>query len=313
MRPITFSKILIFQEKISAVEDVFIEDSFVYRLEGQDFKTTGQIKISGRAKGELDSYDFSEKVDVDCLLSLAAIDCLSDLRLQFKDYMVYLDERIVRFNLRYELYGNGEKVLAFKEIAGEVVEEKVLKALNRSFGNAENERDSTAVEAKKIQDLIASGELDIIGAENLLPLLAADSEPLEAEEIKLPSPINEESVAPAVPLESKPIEPEPLPAAAAEPAPTFKPPLTLSEAVPEPPVGAEKAVPAEEVKAEAPAAKESLFGPENYVVSFFFVKVDKDDETYDSIAGRFNVDPQALRDANRTKPLSRGQLVKIPK
>lgn len=300
MRPITFSKILIFQEKISAVEDVFIEDSFVYRLEGQDFKTTGQIKISGRAKGELDSYDFSEKVDVDCLLSLAAIDCLSDLRLQFKDYMVYLDERIVRFNLRYELYGNGEKVLAFKEIAGEVVEEKVLKALNRSFGNAEDERDPTAVEAKKIQDLIASGELDIIGAENLLPLLAADSEPLEAEEIKLPSPINEESVAPAVPLESKPFEP----AAAAEPAPTFKPPLTLSEAVPEPPVEAEKAV---------PAAKESLFGPENYVVSFFFVKVDKDDETYDSIAGRFNVDPQALRDANRTKPLSRGQLVKIPK
>lgn len=290
MRPISFSKILIFQEKISAVEDVFIEDNFVYHLDGQDFKTSGKIKISGRAKGELDSYDFSENVDVDCLLSLAAIDCLGDLRLQFKDYMVYIDERIVRFNLRYELFGNGEKVLAFKEIGSEAVEEKVLKALNRSFEVPTEDEDRVEDSAKMIKDLISSGELDIIGAENLLPLLSAESEDLDPEEIVIPTPIDESAINPEIKVE---VVQEVEPIATVEKKDQEVVPVAPATTIPE--------------------AKDKLFAEESYVIGFFFVKVDKDGESYESLAQRFKIDPEALREANKTKPLSRGQLVKIPK
>lgn len=108
MKPITFTKSFIFEENIVKVQDFLVEDDFSYEIKDSDLSISGKISGSGSAKSEVDTYPFTFIIDVDCLLSLAKIDCLTDLKLRFKDYKSTIDGKLLTLTIRYELFGNGE-------------------------------------------------------------------------------------------------------------------------------------------------------------------------------------------------------------
>lgn len=274
MRPITFTKLMVFKSKVQSLADIYIENDINYDLNGSELKARGSIIISGIAKFELEETRFEERLEVDCELALSKIDCSKDLGLKFKDYTVVIDERLVRFNLRYELIGNGEKLLSFKEVGDEVLEEQVLKALNRDY--QEEKESEAAINTKKIKELLKSGELDIVGAEDLLPILSSEVDDIKEEELAL----------------------EPV------------------KVIEEPPLKVEVPLVQEEIisKPEESEKKESaLFKEEKYEVAFFFIKVSKECSSYRDISAKFKIPEEALRSANSNKELFEGKLVKIPK
>lgn len=281
MRPITFTKLMVFKSKVLSLADIYIENDINYDLRESELKAKGSIIISGIAKFELEETKFEERLEVDCELTLSKIDCGKDLGLKFKDYTVVIDERLVRFNLRYDLVGNGEKLLSFKEIGDEVLEEQVLKALNRDYNDSE--ASETTANAKKIKELFKSGELDIVGAEDLLPILSSDVEDIKEEEL---------AVEPVKIIEEAPIEIE---------VPLVDEPIEKKEVELVSPSLANK-------------TKESgLFKEEKYEIAFFFVKATKDCCSYKDISAKFLIPEEALRSANNNKDLFEGKLVKIPK
>ena len=132
MKPITFTKSFIFEENIVKVQDFLVEDDFSYEIKDSDLSISGKISGSGSAKSEVDTYPFTFIIDVDCLLSLAKIDCLTDLKLRFKDYKSTIDGKLLTLTIRYELFGNGE---VYKDVimTSSTVIEDVNPAIDSNF------------------------------------------------------------------------------------------------------------------------------------------------------------------------------------
>lgn len=149
MRPITFNKAIILKNMIIGVENIYIEDNFNYSMDGNDLKILGKITIKYLVNDGLNKKEEETDIDVDCVLTLAKIDCKKDLSLRFKDYKVIMDEHLLRFYLHYDLVGNGEKIISFQEIAPCMKEEKIIAAMNKNY---ENKIDKESI--AKIQELL---------------------------------------------------------------------------------------------------------------------------------------------------------------
>ncbi|HBD06557.1 MAG TPA: hypothetical protein DCY93_04025 [Firmicutes bacterium] len=270
MRPITLSRLIVFPEKVQSIKDVYIEDDIKYDMNQNDLNCKGKVKINFKVNFELESKNCTEVIDLDVVLSLAKIDCAQDLKLQFKDYIVTFDERLVKFTLRYELLGNGEKVISFKEVADEKIEEDLMKALNR------NDEEEYKVDQEMINELLNSENVEVIGADELVPLTTDNVEPIE--EVK-----EEES---SIELE----------------------PVIVSK-VEERNIDENK----EQTKDISSEKKNEKLFKETYKIAYFFYKVDREEVTYEDIANKFNVDLDLLKSNNKDEKLFKGKLVKIPK
>lgn len=166
MRPITFNRLIVLKEHVVSVKDVYIEDDLNYSIENSELTCKGNIKIKFNVNYELEVKAYEEKIDVEVVLSLAKIDCEQDLKLQFKDYIVNIDDHLIKFIIRYELLGNGEKIIAFKEVADSHVENDLMLALLRKDKDVESFVETSSM----IEDLIDSKDVEVIGAEDLVPL-----------------------------------------------------------------------------------------------------------------------------------------------
>ena len=142
MRPITFNKAIILKNMIIGVENIYIEDNFNYSMDGNDLKILGKITIKYLVNDGLNKKEEETDIDVDCVLTLAKIDCKKDLSLRFKDYKVIMDEHLLRFYLHYDLVGNGEKIIS---------------AMNKNY---ENKIDKESI--AKIQELLKDEDVEVI-------------------------------------------------------------------------------------------------------------------------------------------------------
>lgn len=184
MRPITFNRLIVLKEHVVSVKDVYIEDDLNYSIENSELTCKGNIKIKFNVNYELEVKAYEEKIDVEVVLSLAKIDCEQDLKLQFKDYIVNIDDHLIKFIIRYELLGNGEKIIAFKEVADSHVENDLMLALLRKDKDVESFVETSSM----VEDLIDSKDVEVIGAEDLVPLtsesVSIDETIREDEDIK---------------------------------------------------------------------------------------------------------------------------------
>jgi len=276
MRPITLSRLIVFPEKVQSIKDVYIEDDIKYDMNQNDLKCQGKVKINFKVNFELESKNCTEVIDLDVVLSLAKIDCAQDLKLQFKDYIVTFDERLVKFTLRYELLGNGEKVISFKEVADEKIEEDLMKAMNR------NDEEEYKVDSNMINELLNSENVEVIGADELVPLTTENVEPIEEISEDTNEPIEEIEPVIVSKIEAR----------------------SLKE---------ENKNSSEEVKDTSSEKKNEKLFKETYKIAYFFYKVDKEEVTYEDIANKFNVDLTLLKNNNKDEKLFKGKLVKIPK
>ncbi len=274
MRPITLSRLIVFPEKVQSIKDVYIEDDIKYEMNQNDLTCKGKIKINFKVNFELESKNCTEVIDLDVILSLAKIDCAQDLKLQFKDYIVTFDERLVKFTLRYELLGNGEKVISFKEVADEKIEEDLMKALNR------NDEEEYKVDPDMINELLNSENVEIIGADELVPLTTDNVEPIEE--------VNEEET-------SKELDP------------------VIVSKIEERSIDENKEEVKEKTEDVSVEKKSEKLFKETYKIAYFFYKVDKEELSYEDIAAKFNVDLNLLKNNNKDEKLFKGKLVKIPK
>ena len=157
MRPITFNKVIILKNMRIGVENIYIEDNFNYSMDGNDLKILGKITIKYLVNDGLNKKEAETDIHVDCVLTLAKIDCKKDLSLRFKDYKVIMDEHLLRFYLHYDLVGNGEKIISFQEIAPCMKEEKIIAAMNKNY---ENKIDKESI--AKIQELLKDEDVEVI-------------------------------------------------------------------------------------------------------------------------------------------------------
>ena len=84
MRPITFNKAIILKNMIIGVENIYIEDNFNYSMDGNDLKILGKITIKYLVNDGLNKKEEETDIDVDCVLTLAKIDCRKDLKKALK-------------------------------------------------------------------------------------------------------------------------------------------------------------------------------------------------------------------------------------
>ncbi len=273
MRPITFNRLIVLPEHIVSIKDVYIEDDIHYSMDKEELKCKGFIKINFKANFELETKEMNERIDVDVTLSLAKIDCAQDLKLQFKDYIVNIDDHLLRFTIRYELLGNGEKVISYKEVGDMKLEDDLMKALVRSDVEVESFKDVS----DSIERIIANEGVEVIG-EELVPLTensVSDIEMSELEEVTIDK-LNNDKVS------SRELSEEAM--------------ATSSD------------LKGSEIKEE----KNTLF-KEKYDISYFFYKVLDENTSYEDIANKFDIDVTELRKMNKDGDLYKGKLVKIVK
>lgn len=319
MKPITFTKSFIFDQDIVKVTDLLVEDDFSYDIRKGDLLIRGQISGSGSAKSELDVFPFTFSIDVDCLLALTLIDCLSDLRLQFKEYRTAIDGKLVTLTLKYELFGNGEP---YKEVVTKEspeFEENLLRALGGTDAPGAAPLLDSSLRAA-IADII-DGDVEVISTlETLEPLDSTVAPDLDDEvEIKIEAPElegvkREEKPAPETEEPSAPSEPK-MTVAPAEKDKDLKSESTVEPSKPEiKPESKSQDEPKFEQKQVSECVietKEELFA-EKYEIAYLFYKVKAGDD-YQTIARLFKADPELLRSENRGKDLQDGTLVKIPR
>lgn len=277
MKPITFTKSFIFDQDIVKVTDLLIEDDFLYEIKETDLVIKGKITGSGSAQSELDQFPLSFIIDVDCILSLTKIDCLTDLKLRFKDYRVNLDKKLVNLTLRYELLGNGEP---YKEVIT-----KENKDLQRDLYNAV--QSTLPKEPEPFLDAAFKEKLEGIIGEDVEVISTFDSlEPLTSFDVNEDNKmIVEEELPVLTPSEMEVVLETPKPIDVVEEKPLVVP--------------------------EAPK-RDSIFKEERYAVAYIYYKA-KDGDTYESIANIFKIDSDKLVRENQNKALKFGALVKIPK
>lgn len=302
MKPITFSKSFIFDQDIIKVQDLLVEDDFSYEIKETDLVISGKITGSGSAKSELDLYPFSFAIDVDCLLSLAKIDCLTDLKLNFKEYKTAIDGKLVTVTLKYELFGNGEPYKDVVTKEDKDFQRELYEAVSAQLP-AEPQPFLDSEFKAKIDEIVGSDVEIISTLESLEPLdsfedLDEDDSTIEFE--------------PPAEIETPVIDAEPIPF----PEPVEKP--VFRDTVEELPVMSPtdiKKDPIEQSASEKPmvvsAKKSDLFSTEKYEIAYLYYKV-KEGEDYESVADKFHKDPTLLRSCNASKTLKDGVLLKIP-
>lgn len=277
MKPITFTKSFIFDQDIQKVTDLLIEDDFLYEIKETDLVIKGKITGSGSAQSELDQFPLSFIIDVDCILSLTKIDCLTDLKLRFKDYRVNLDKKLVNLTIRYELLGNGEP---YKEVVT-----KESKDLQRELYDAV--QSTLPKEPEPFLDASFKEKLDEILGEDVEVISTFDSlEPLTSFDAHEDTKMMVEEEMPV-------LEPIKMEVALENPKP-----VNIEEEKP--------------VVIPIMPKKESIFKEERYAVAYIYYKA-KNGDSYESIANIFKIDPSKLILENQNKVLKFGSLVKIPK
>lgn len=320
MQPFVLEKRFNLDRHLERIKDLRCGNSFEYHKEGDGIKISGNITLNGVFCYSETEESFEKEMPVDVFVPLNKIDCMKDLALSIDDVNYNIDDSYVLFKIKCHLLGDKDDFEKFEptkdQMFNEMLVEQILDypKIHRKGTRREFQKDFLdSIEAMLESE---NSEIEIFSSvdeDSLKGYFASDFEDEEDEVIELeeemikfkePEIMNDSSKSEII--EEK-VEDIPIPTEIKEEPLVPEIPLPLVEEkveieVPKP----------NSIKNNPKSERTKLGLKESYSSSYVFYRVKKND-TLESIASQFKIDPLEIRRLNPTKDIKSDELLELPR